>query len=251
MERQWYYAQNGQQLGPVPGEQLRALLASGAVRATDLVWTDTLPAWTPAGQVPALLPTPAPAPAPAPVYTPPPAPAPVYTPPPAAVPAPAYAAPAPRPAPVPQAVPVRPAIAAGGDVSVEVVELLRKTKPWVRLLAVLGFLGLGLALVGALAGLVLGASAGMGAGTALVQLVAILVEILLFFPALLFLNRYASRIGNLVASGHPQDLEDALAAQKSYWKYVGILVLVFLLLAIVAVVLAIALGAGALAMLRR
>ncbi len=127
MSSPWYYAQNGQQLGPVSGEQLRALLVSGAVRGTDLVWTDSLPAWTPAAQVPALVPPPAP------VYTPPPAPAPA-----APVYAPPAAAPAPRPAPAPAPVPAwtpppaaaAPAGLAGGDVPHEVIELLRKTKPW-------------------------------------------------------------------------------------------------------------------------
>ena len=230
MSRQWYYAQNGQQLGPVSGEQLRALLSSGSVRQTDLVWTDSLPAWTPAGQVAALLP--ASAPAPAPVYTPPPAPmpapAPVYVPPPAA--------PAPRPAPAPAPQPAwAPAPAQpGGDVSQEVVEILRKTKPWVRFISVLGFIGLALMLLGALAGMAMSAKAGFG--PVLIQLAAMLVVALIQFPALLFLSRYASRIGNLVNSGHPQDLEDALAAQKSFWKYVGILTVVVIILYILVFV---------------
>lgn len=243
MSRQWYYAQNGQQLGPVSGEQLRAMLVSGAVRGTDLVWTDSLPAWTPAGQVPALVPPPEP------VYTPPPAPAaPVYSPPPPA-PAPApRPAPAPAPAWTPPPAAAAPASLSGGDVPQEIIELLRKTKPWVRLIAVLGFIGMGLAVLGAAAAIVLGASSGMGAGPLLLQVGVVVVEFVLLFPALLFLNRYASRIGNLVTSGHPQDLEDALTAQKSYWKYVGILVLVCIILALIGVVVAVVLGA---AMFRR
>lgn len=230
MTRQWYYAQSGQQLGPVSGEQLRALIASGAVRPTDLVWSDSLPAWTPASQVPALLP--APAPPPAPVYTPPPpAPAPVYAPPPPA--------PAPRPVPAPQPAPVpQPAWApspqqapvAGGDVSQEVVELLRKTKPWVRFLSVLGFIGLALMILAGLASLVMAASTGNFSGPQVIPMVGIFFMSLIQFPALLFLSRYASRIKNLVVSGHPQDLEDAIAAQKSFWKYLGILTIVIIIL---------------------
>jgi len=135
------------------------------------------------------------------------------------------------------------AVHSSGDVPQEVIELLRKTKPWVRLIAVLGFIGLGLALLAAAAALVLGASSGMGAGPMLMQVGVVVVEFVVLFPALLFLHRYASRIGNLVASGHPQDLEDALAAQKSYWKYLGILVLVCIILAIVGVAAAVVLGA--------
>jgi hypothetical protein len=241
MNSQWYYAQNGQQLGPVSGEQLRAMVASGAVRSTDLVWSDSLPAWTAAGQVPALLP--APAPPPAAVYTPPPAP--VYVAPPA---------PAPRPVPAPAPVPVQtwnpPHQAApvsaqgGGDVSQEVVEILAKTKPWVRLIAVLGFIAMGLALLGAGIAVVVGASSGMGAGPMLLQAGVMILQFLILFPALLFLNRYASRIGSLVSNGQPQDLEEALSAQKSYWKYVGILVLVLIILAIIGVIAAVVLGAA-------
>jgi hypothetical protein len=242
MTRQWYYAQNGQQLGPVSGEQLRAMLVSGSVRPTDLVWTDSLPAWTPASQVPALLP--APAPAPAPVYVPPPAPAPVYTPPP-----PAQAAPAPAPRPAPAAAPTpapQPAwtqspapepVQGGGDVSQEVVELLRKTKPWVRFLSVLGFIALVFILLAAVAIVALptGPMGAMAIGPKLAAAGAYILMGLLQFPALLFLSRYASRIKDLVNSGHPQDLEDALAAQKSFWKYVGIFTLVMIIVYILGI----------------
>ena len=133
MANQWYYAQNGQQFGPAPGEQLRNMLSSGALRPSDLVWSEGMPAWTPASQVPALMPAPALNP-PAPAYVQPPAPR----------PAPAYAPPA-------------SAAAYGhpGEVAEEVVGILRSTKPWVRFLSVLGFLGLGLLLLGCLAILVI------------------------------------------------------------------------------------------------
>ena len=152
MATQWYYAQNNQQFGPVPPEQLRNLLSTGSLRPTDLVWSEGMPAWTPAGQVPALRPAPAPNP---------PAPAPVYMPPPAPPPAQAYAPPAPaqhRPAPAqPQFQPYAQAQARGqpGEVAEEVVGILRSTKPWVRFLSVLGFLGLALLVLGCLAIMVL------------------------------------------------------------------------------------------------
>jgi hypothetical protein len=121
-------------------------------------------------------------------------------------------------------------------VSQEVVELLRKTKPWVRFLSVLGFIGLALALLAGLASLVMAAAAGSIAGPQVIPVIGIFVMSLLQFPALLFLGRYAGRIKNLVTSGHPQDLEDAIAAQKSFWKYVGILTIVIIILYIVALV---------------
>lgn len=54
-------------------------------------------------------------------------------------------------------------------------------------------------------------------------------------PAVIFLNRYASRIGALVNSGAPGDLEAAISAQKSFWRYLGILTLIVLCLYILAI----------------
>jgi len=48
---EWYYAVGDQQTGPVPEEQLLALMQAGEVHADDLVWTDTMEDWAPAGTV--------------------------------------------------------------------------------------------------------------------------------------------------------------------------------------------------------
>ncbi len=45
---------NGQQAGPFTMEQMRAGLANGEMKATDLAWTSGMDAWTPANEVPAL-----------------------------------------------------------------------------------------------------------------------------------------------------------------------------------------------------
>lgn len=236
MATQWYYAQNGKQFGPIPGEQLRSMLSTGALRPSDLVWSDGLPAWTPAGQTPALMSAPAPkAPAPAPVYVPPPAhpPTPAYAP-----PAPAWAQPQPQPWGASQ--PNAPAVAYGhpGEVAEEVVGILRSTKPWVRFLSVLGFLGLGLLVLGCLVILVVpvGPMGSMPMGPRVGAAFAYLLMGLVQFPAVLSLHRYASRIARLAASGSPSDLEDALRAQKSFWKYVGILTLVMMILNVLVIV---------------
>lgn len=219
MAAQWYYAQNNQQFGPLPMEQLRAMFSTGVLRPSDLVWSDGLPAWTPAGQVPALQM--------APVYNPP-------------APAPSYAsAPAPRPAPAYAAPVSAPAYGQPGEVSEEVVNLLRSTKPWVRFLSVLGFIGLALLVLGCIAILVIPIGGSMGSMSFLPRLgasVAYFLMGLLQFPAVLFLSRYAGRIARLASSGDPSDLEDALRAQKSFWKYVGILTLVMMILYILAIV---------------
>jgi hypothetical protein len=51
---QWYYAKNGQQLGPVDEAMVRGLLSSGQLSPSDLVWTDGMGSWVPLSTVPEL-----------------------------------------------------------------------------------------------------------------------------------------------------------------------------------------------------
>jgi hypothetical protein len=51
---QWFYARDNNQMGPYAFEHVRALIASGALRAVDLVWKEGMPNWIPLHQVPDL-----------------------------------------------------------------------------------------------------------------------------------------------------------------------------------------------------
>jgi hypothetical protein len=53
--RSWFYAASGQQQGPFPEEQLRDLIARGAVRADTLVWSEGMAGWQKAGEIPGLM----------------------------------------------------------------------------------------------------------------------------------------------------------------------------------------------------
>src|SRR5262245_48230408 len=68
----WYYAQNGQQYGPVSGSQLQQLAAAGNIQPADLVWQEGMANWAPAGSITNLIPAHR-MPAPAPVVAPSPA----------------------------------------------------------------------------------------------------------------------------------------------------------------------------------
>ena len=50
----WYYAINGEQNGPVDKTELQRLIASGAVKPGDYVWTEGMRDWQAAGRVPEL-----------------------------------------------------------------------------------------------------------------------------------------------------------------------------------------------------
>jgi GYF domain 2 len=73
MEPEYYYSQAGQRLGPVPGEQLKQLAASGHLQPTDLIWKEGMSGWVAAAKVKGLFPAP---PEPARATDPPPATAP-------------------------------------------------------------------------------------------------------------------------------------------------------------------------------
>jgi hypothetical protein len=88
----WYFAQAGQQQGPVSDEQIKRMARDGSLGKEDLVWREGMASWQPAGEVPgfeftapAFTPPPPPA-SPVPVVIPPP-------PPPAAMAPPSYSAP--------------------------------------------------------------------------------------------------------------------------------------------------------------
>jgi len=225
--RAWSYVQRGQSMGPIPEDRLRSMLATGDLYWDDLVWREGMADWLPARQVPEL------------VAAPPVSPS-----------APAH--------PLPHAIPARTPIqldphpetpmASGANPTVVVpfqaVEWLRQTKPWVRFLAVLGLVATALS-VGLILflSLTMGAMPGMRVGLERLLPVAMGVFVLaLYLPPLLLLNRYANRIGRLVRSGAPGDLEAALQAQKAFWKYIGILTLVILVLYIIGILAVLGMG---------
>ncbi len=99
----------------------------------------------------------------------------------------------------------------------EAIQSLARTKPWVRLISVLGFLFFGIMVVGMLFML------GVGGVGGVVMMVPALPVMVLFYliPSVLLWN-YASRISNMLNDRSSSSLVAAVAAQKSFWKYAGI-----------------------------
>jgi hypothetical protein len=124
----------------------------------------------------------------------------------------------------------------GQAITHRVLSTLRETQPWVRFLSVLGFICSVLMVfvgsLGFLATLLAGARQGLVA--TFVPLVYIPLGIIYFIPSL-FLFRYASRINAMWTTRNMRQLEDALAAQKSFWKYVGILAIAVIALYLVGI----------------
>lgn len=152
-----------------------------------------------------------------------------------------YADPPPPPPPPPGdfAFPVPPLPPASSLASV--TQLLQETAPWVRFLAIVGFVSVGLMIV-----------VGLGAGavglatqqpeTVVLMVIYPLMSLLYFFPSL-YLLQYARRIKEYVQGGQQlPHLEQAIHAQRRFFKFTGIIVAVSLALSVLVVIAAIVLG---------
>ena len=120
------------------------------------------------------------------------------------------------------------------------LEMLRQTKPWVRFMSVMGFLGAALMMILGAFMIILGATT-RGGPPAFVGIIYIPLGLIYLGPSV-FLWRYANAIAELLQSRIGTQLENALQAQKSFWKFVGIMAAVILVLYALIFVFAIAGG---------
>jgi len=111
------------------------------------------------------------------------------------------------------------------------LEYLRATKPWVRLISIIMFVMVGLTfLAGFMLFFIPSGPAMRGGGAFFGPIVGIIYFIfggLYLFPAY-FLHQYASSINDLLNGGGDSALENALGSQKSFWRFVGILTLIII-----------------------
>ncbi len=125
-------------------------------------------------------------------------------------------------------------------VSGSMIESLRATRPWTKLLAVLGFIGTGLMVLFG-AGFMIFAnllSQQRNGPPPLFGLFYMIFSLAYFFPAL-YLFRYSSALGQFVENSNAADLESALSHQKSFWKFSGIMALIGIIVGVLAVAAAI------------
>jgi hypothetical protein len=135
------------------------------------------------------------------------------------------------------------------SVTDRVQQYLRETKPWVTLMSVLVFIVAGMMVLGALAVLAMsvigGAASESAIGGALVGgilAIAYGVLALLYIMPGVYLWRYQSAIGQLVADRSTGALERALEHQRSFWRFVGILSICMTAIAVIGVVAAVGIG---------
>lgn len=208
MATEWYYTRAGQQQGPVSGEQLQSMISAGQVSSADLVWNESMPDWVPARQAPELSASPSPASFPSPYPT-------------GVI---GYAAPT----------------SDGVFATPRALDMLRQTRPWARFLSIIIFIGSGLMFVLALI-FMLALGNMRGGPPAAIGLFYVAFAILNVMPGI-FLSRYASNISTLQRMNRSTDLEAALEAQKSLWKYIGIVTAVIVCIYVLIIIIAIPLA---------
>ncbi len=117
---------------------------------------------------------------------------------------------------------------------------MSQTRPWVTFLAVLGFIGAGIMVLGGLA-MVFAAPAGMPGGA--------LLGLIYIIPAVLYavgsniLYRYRASIASLQAGYGVEALENALEHQKSFWRFTGLTSAVVLGIYMLGIVVAVIVAA--------
>jgi hypothetical protein len=118
-----------------------------------------------------------------------------------------------------------------------VADILRRTQPWVRLMAVMLFISVGIMVLSGLTAGAFGLFSGEP-GMAALMIVYPLLGLLYLVPGI-HLTRYASHIGGYLGNPQNAQLELALEAQRAFWKFVGILTIVALVLSLLGITAAI------------
>jgi len=118
---------------------------------------------------------------------------------------------------------------------------LRATRPWTRLLSILGFIFVAVSILSGLA-LIFGRrflpAAAETPPLLLTGTINIAASIFYLIPSI-WLFKYSSAISRFLGGGGAIELGNALTYQKSFWKFVGIITLIVIIIAIVGVLAAI------------
>lgn len=116
------------------------------------------------------------------------------------------------------------------EIEQETLNDLNVTRKWSMFMAILGFIFLGLLLIiGLLAGTFFSALApgteGLKIGGAFFFMIFLIIAVIYFFPVL-FLFKFSRHTGNAVTSLDKTELHKAFRNLKSYFVYIGILIII-------------------------
>ena len=133
-------------------------------------------------------------------------------------------------------------------VSENALGYLRATRPWVKFLAIVGFVFIVLmVLIGLLMALALsGAAAKTGPLAAFGPILGVVYIVMaaVYLMPCLFMYCYAKAIAAIPGTGQAA-LEEALKQQKSFWKFMGIFMLIVLCIELLVIVIGVLIGLAA------
>lgn len=212
MSTEWHYNKGDQQYGPISSTDLKGLAEAGEIGPDDLVWNASLTEWVPAQRVNGL----------------------VFP-----------AASALQPSTVTPLAYESRGPSDGVQMTLRAVDLLSRTRTWVLIVALAMFFEALLLVVRGFGMLVMGTSPSGRGNAAIItfSLTTVAFGVFLGVPTI-YLMRYYTHIGNLKRLRRPADLENALNAQRAYWKFLAIATLALLGVLVVAVVIAVLGGAA-------
>ncbi len=123
---------------------------------------------------------------------------------------------------------------------------LNATRPWVKFIAIVWFVGIAFMVIFGLA-MITGIYTGFsmpGFPALLGRVIGALyiVMALVYVAPTLYLYRYANAIAGVQGSAVMASFEDALKHQKSFWKFYGIFIIVVLVLCVLVIVGSMILG---------
>jgi len=239
----------GQELGSFELSQIKEGLQTGYFQASDWGWREGMAEWQPLATLANSSPSPA---ATQPVASAPkarPVAVPVNAP--RSKPA-GTSAINPYAAPAAKGQGASPVISAG-SVPYSIITELSGTKPWVRLISVIMWIACGFMILAVVVNLFIGAigasalsksgNGAVGAAGLIVMMVVYGISAMLIIYPTLKLSKYASNISRLVQSQSFVDLTAALAEQRRFWKFYGILTVIYLGVVLVVVLFMVA-GVG-------
>ena len=118
---------------------------------------------------------------------------------------------------------------------------LRATRPWTRFLSILGFIAAAILILSGIA-MMLGRNflpkSTDTPGLMLTGTLNVAVSIFYLIPSI-WLYKYSSAISRFLDGGGATELGNALVYQKSFWKYVGIMILISMIVAILGILAAV------------
>jgi len=135
--------------------------------------------------------------------------------------------------------------------SASMIDSVKGIGPWTRFMSVMGFISVGLLVIGAavMLGISLFAN-NMGGGTMPAGMMIgmsifyVIIAILYIFPSL-YLWSTAGAVVQMKKGDIVGGMETALAKQKAFWKFVGIMLIVFLVMYPIFIILMVVFGAVA------